>query len=103
MIPIRRALPLLDCADQIPAGWPAKVIPVEIFTIILSYLPRSSAQNVRLVNREFESKVAQALFNVVVVPFRPEIYGIAPDTTSANDGSQGSVMLQDKGMRVFEG
>jgi len=37
------------------------------------------------------------------VPFRPEIYGITPETTPTNDGPQGSVMLQDQGMRVFQG
>lgn len=56
----------------------------------------------RLVNREFEQKVSEYLFRVVVVPFKPEIYGINPEP--ALSGSlQGSVMLQDKGMRVFQG
>jgi len=61
----------------------------------------------RLVNKEFETKVSQYLFRVVVVPFRPEIYGISPEP--APTGSQdaramrGSVMLQDKGMKVFKG
>ena len=53
-------------------------------------------------NKEFDRKVVEALFKVVVVPFRPEIYGIAPES-SANDNPQGSVMLQDKGMQVFQG
>jgi hypothetical protein len=59
----------------------------------------------RLVNKEFESKVLAYLFRVVVVPFKPEIYGIPPRPRL--DGSvqleKGSVMLQDKGMRVFSG
>jgi hypothetical protein len=83
--------------------WPAGLLPVEIFTLIINYLPRSSIQNLRLVNKEFDRKVVEVLFKVVVVPFRPEIYGITPETTPTNDGPQGSVMLQDKGMRVFQG
>jgi hypothetical protein len=66
----------------------------------------------RLVNKEFENKVSAYLFKVVVVPFKPEIYGITPEPTLAgitvaqsrvNEMLQGSVMLQDKGMRVFQG
>jgi hypothetical protein len=55
----------------------------------------------RLVSKEFDNMVCQALFRVVVVPFRPEIYGIASDTENALAHS--SVMLQDQGMRVFQG
>lgn len=57
----------------------------------------------RLVNHEFEEKVSTYLFRTVVVPFRPEIYGLAEE--SAADGEDGRValMLQDKGMRVFQG
>jgi hypothetical protein len=59
----------------------------------------------RLVNKEFENKVSRALFRVVVVPFKPEIYGIAPGPQEARTAGmvQGSVMLQDKGMKVFQG
>ena len=66
----------------------------------------------RGVNKEFENKVSAYLFRVVVVPFKPEIYGITPEPTlagiaeartRANEMLQGSVMLQDKGMRVFQG
>ncbi len=86
-------------------SWPLHLIPVELFTLIASYLPRSNIQNMRLVNREFDLKVSEALFRTVVVPFRPEIYGITPETTSSNEllQGQGSVMIQDKGMRVFQG
>ena len=90
--------------------WPATQIPVEIFSLIISYLPRSNIQNMRLVNREFEEKVSEYLFRVVVVPFKPEIYGITEEPAlrgvaelSANDAVKGSIMLQDKGMRVFQG
>jgi len=57
----------------------------------------------RLINKEFDLKVSEALFRIVVVPFRPEIYGITPETTGPNDAPQGSIMLQDQGMRVFQG
>lgn len=57
----------------------------------------------RLINKEFDLKVSEALFRIVVVPFRPEIYGITPETTGPNDALQGSIMLQDQGMRVFQG
>ncbi|KAF8848749.1 hypothetical protein BDZ45DRAFT_605445 [Acephala macrosclerotiorum] len=83
--------------------WPSNTLPVEIFTLIVSYLPRSNIQNLRLVNKEFDQKVSEALFRVVVVPFRPEIYGITPEPILSNEALQGSIMLQDKGMRVFQG
>jgi hypothetical protein len=78
-------------------------LPMEILEIIVSYLPRSSIQSMRLVNREFEDKVSEYLFKVVVVPFKSEIYDIldAPDTQV--DDCLGAVVLQDKGMRVFQG
>ncbi|TVY39494.1 hypothetical protein LOCC1_G005774 [Lachnellula occidentalis] len=82
--------------------WPPNGLPVELFVLIVKHLPRSNIQSMRLVNREFEQKVSEYLFRVVVVPFKPEIYGINPEP--ALSGSlQGSVMLQDKGMRVFQG
>jgi hypothetical protein len=75
----------------------------------------------RLVSREFEEKVSRDLFHTVVVPFRPEIYDIADEKKEeATPGSHTnsflrslngipmspgnpSVVLQDKGMRVFQG
>lgn len=96
--------------DQALVTWPKGGIPVEIFAIIVSYLSRSNVQNMRLVNKEFEVKVSQYLFKTVVVPFRPEIYGIAEDpTASIEEGTEKdrqrklAVMLQDNGMRVFQG
>ncbi|KAG4434140.1 hypothetical protein IFR05_010391 [Cadophora sp. M221] len=87
-----------------PKGaWPPERLPVELFTLIVSYLPRSGVQNMRLINKEFDRKVSEALFRIVVVPFRPEIYGITPETTGSNDIPHGSIMLQDQGMRVFQG
>lgn len=57
----------------------------------------------RLVNHDFEQKVSEHLFRVVVVPFRPEIYGISGASDPRVTERLGAVMLQDKGMRVFEG
>ncbi|CAG8980385.1 hypothetical protein HYALB_00003949 [Hymenoscyphus albidus] len=84
-------------------SWPEKALPVEIFNLIINYLPRSAVQNMRLVNHEFEEKVSEYLFRVVVVPFKPEIYGISGASDPRVTERMGSVMLQDKGMRVFEG
>jgi hypothetical protein len=97
---------------EVQITWPPGTLPVEIFQLIIEYLPRSSIQNMRCVNKEFEKNVSAYLFKVVVVPFKPEIYGITPEPTlagitdaqtRANEILQGSVMLQDKGMRVFQG
>ena len=44
----------------------------------------------RLVNKEFEEKVAHDLFQTVVVPFSPEIYGIAEEPTN---GSRPSAVM----------
>lgn len=89
------------------SSWPQGRLPIEIFTLIVNYLPRSSVQNMRLVNKEFEAKVSHYLFRVVVVPFRPEIYDVVPSPVAyASQGGlalQGSVKLQGKGMKVFEG
>lgn len=62
----------------------------------------------RLVNHEFERKVSEYLFKRVVVPFKPELYSISPQSgtehiANASDTSHGSVLLLDKGMRVFQG
>lgn len=86
--------------------WPADIVPVEIFAEIMSYLPRSTIQNMRLANKEFEKKVSTYLFQVVVVPFKPEIYGVAPDPPLGGKPPTEppkTILLQDKGMRVFYG
>lgn len=59
-------------------GWPAHRIPVEIFDMIIDHLSRKDIQSMRLVNHEFDAKLAGSYFKVVVVPFRPEfeaLYG----------------------------
>ncbi len=98
---------------HITATWPKDRIPVEIFSLIISYLSRSAVQRMRLVNKEFEKKVAHDLFQTVVVPFSPEIYGIAEEPINGSRQTSSderdvivgkvAVMLQDKGMRIFEG
>jgi len=95
---------------QVLPGWPARKVPVEIFAEIISYLPRSAVKNMRLVNKEFEQKTSSTFFQVVVVPFRSEIYGITPEPglgrpqpTWEDEMPQRSIMLQDRGMRVFQG
>lgn len=62
-------------------GWPQcdthfTTLPTEIYQLIASYLPRDAQKNMRLVSREFERSVSKSVFQTVVVPFRPEIYGI---------------------------
>ena len=65
-------------------GWPTnaapyeehpQALPVELFELIGSHLPRDSVQSMRLVNREFERKISCLVFKSVVVPFKPKIYG----------------------------
>lgn len=60
------------------ATWPLDAVPVEIFNLIISFLNRRDVQAMRLVSREFDSKLADTFFRNVVVPFRPEfeaLYG----------------------------
>ncbi|KAL8726214.1 MAG: hypothetical protein Q9166_006839 [cf. Caloplaca sp. 2 TL-2023] len=74
------------------AGWPTNAsfeeehprsLPVEIFELIGSLLPRDSIQSMRLVNREFERKISCYAFKSVVVPFKPKIYETAGTQMSA--------------------
>lgn len=63
---------------QCRAAWPAQIVPVEIFNLVIQHLDRADTQAMRLVNREFDSKLADRFFRYVVVPFRPEfeaLYG----------------------------
>ena len=72
-------------------GWPAGCLPVEVFDIIVGYLPRGSIAAMRLVNGEFEMKTSNRLFHTVVVPFRSEIYGMM---THKSETESISPMLQ---------
>lgn len=73
-------------------GWPAERIPVEIFNLIIQHLPRKAVQTMRLVNHEFDAKLAEIYFKSVVVPFRPEfeaLYGsLNMDPGSSSSGKQ---------------
>lgn len=100
-------------------GWPPGRIPVEVFHDIVDNLPRASVQAMRLVNTEFEMKTSNRLFHTVVVPFRPEIYGMMThkrDLTgskrkdvkgkgkaqsAADEEPEGDRSVHD-GMKVFE-
>ena len=57
-------------------GWPPNVIPIEIFEQIASSLSRDDMLNMRLVDHEFEAKISSRIFQTVVVPFKPDIYGV---------------------------
>lgn len=93
--------------------WPKDILPVEIFEMVVGYVSRENVQNMRLVNHEFEQKVSPYLFKRVVVPFKPELYSISKSCpfpqpgpqagVNGVDTSHGAVLLQDKGMRVFQG
>lgn len=58
-------------------GWPPNVAPVEIFEHVSSSLSRDDLLSMRLVNHEFEAKLSSRIFQTVVVPFKPDIYGMA--------------------------
>lgn len=72
------AVLLTSSEESRSRGWPAERIPVEIFNLIIQHLPRKAVQTMRLVNHEFDAKLAEIYFKSVVVPFRPEfeaLYG----------------------------
>lgn len=82
-------------------GWPLNCVPVEIFNLVIGYLSRRDIQSMRLVNHEFDAKLAEIYFKVVVVPFRPEfeaLYG----SLNINPGQRGdqqklSLVIRKKG------
>lgn len=82
-----------------PSKWPTDRIPVEIYNTIVQYLPRQDVQMMRLVNREFDAKLSEIYFSVVVVPFRPEfecLYGqLNLKSTSSKDHAL-AVQAQDE-------
>jgi len=51
-------------------------MPTEMYGNIADHLPRGDRMALRLVNKMFEVQVSKNLFQTVVVPFRPEIYGM---------------------------
>ncbi|KAL9631394.1 MAG: hypothetical protein Q9164_005919 [Protoblastenia rupestris] len=83
-------------------GWPAGRVPVEVFNDITEYLPHESVQAMRLVNGEFEMKTSNRHFHTVVVPFRPEIYGMMIHQSEAGDPSKTTLMGKGKGKTKFD-
>lgn len=66
---------------QSPDFWRTCDIPVEIFEIIAISLSRDDLLRMRLVNRDFEKKISRHVFRTVVVPFKPNIYGMVDKET----------------------
>ncbi|KAM0327708.1 hypothetical protein ACHAQA_006003 [Verticillium albo-atrum] len=90
--------------------WPTHTLPVELFNEIASHLARSDVENMRVVNKEFESKLASQYFRNVVVPFKAELYAVPGDSEgppkdqeaiAAHTLSQADNILFN-GMRIFE-
>lgn len=80
--------------------WPAHRVPVEIFDMIIEHLSRKDIQSMRLVNHEFDAKLAGSYFKSVVVPFRPEfeaLYGSLNVNPGPKSGQQKlSLVLKGK-------
>ncbi|CAM1510242.1 Fc.00g005770.m01.CDS01 [Cosmosporella sp. VM-42] len=83
-----------------PVTWPEHELPVEIFEIIISYISRAEIKNLRLVCREFESKVTAQYFRNVVVPFKSELYSTL--THDENGVLRSTTPLFSSGMRIFQ-
>ncbi|KAK4976599.1 hypothetical protein LTR28_007774 [Elasticomyces elasticus] len=86
---------------------PMKPLAVEIYKLIASYLSRDDIEAMRLVNREFEDKMAGPFFRSVVVPLNAEIYHKIDGPghlqwRHAKDDPTGKV-YEEHGLRVFEG
>ena len=92
--------PVDFCSDS-RVSWPVSEIPVEIFELITSYLARAEVKSLRLVCREFDSKVSAQYFKNVVVPFRSELYGTLPVDETGVRQHPSSALFSD-GLRIFE-
>ena len=75
-------------------GWPKATLPVEVVENIVKYMPRDDLQNLRRACPEIEKTVSSVLFRSVVVPFRPEIYGMMLRETQKQDPEE---VIQGKG------
>ncbi|KAM0280317.1 hypothetical protein ACHAQH_004153 [Verticillium albo-atrum] len=93
-----------------PLTWPAERIPVELFTIITSYLSRSDVESLRVVNKEFELKLASQYFRNVVVPFHAELYAVQSNEAEVRCSDHEAVTqtlshadsILTNGMRIFQ-
>lgn len=100
-LPLLPKPPMVIMSSNPPAvathvTWPGTSIPVEIFRCITSYLPREDIHSLRLVNHHFEQSISECVFRTVVVPFRPEIYGMV----MASRESHQPQIVQGKGKAV---
>ena len=75
-------------------GWPKDSLPLEVFHNIAGHLSRDDLLQMRMVNSEFERKTSNTVFHTVVVPFRPEIYGMMIHDVPALDTG---IDIKDKG------
>ncbi|PNY24439.1 Uncharacterized protein TCAP_05622 [Tolypocladium capitatum] len=80
--------------------WPMGHVPVEIFELVISHLARSEVKTLRLVCREFESKVSSQYFRNVVVPFRAELLSSLGPRRDDADAEKPDVF--SSGMRIFQ-
>ena len=76
--------------------WPKTELPVEIFELIASFLPREDIQSMRLVSRHFEKNISLPMFRTVVVPFRSELQDLMLGSKGFGNNSK------DESKRVAE-
>lgn len=88
--------------------WPMRSVPSEIFEIFTTYLTRSELKALRLVCKEFDTKISAIYFRNVVVPFSPEIYarlnrddGLEPKDARRGPFSNGMRLFRDFGPYVL--
>ena len=67
--------------------WPAGKVPQEVFELITNSLSREDVKSMRLVNHEFEVKLAQ-FFRSLVVPFSPELYSFSKNRRGSNGSDE---------------
>ena len=79
-------------------GWPKDSLPLEVFHNIAAHLSREDLLQMRMVNTEFERKISNIVFHAVVVPFRPEIYGMM-----IHDGPTPDTKIDRKGKAKAKG
>ena len=94
-----------------------KELPVEIFEHIARYCSHDTLKNMRLVNKNFESKLSNRVFGTAVVPFNSGIYGMMVHDSPAKaivdiegKGKAGGIPLVQKfparevddGMKIFK-
>ena len=81
------------------SSWPAQRVPVEIFELITSYLPRDDVKTLRMVCKEFERKVI-SFFRTVTLQFSPDIYGSESLDASIGPGQQDMKMFHERGWGI---